>query len=565
MPRVNKRKSLMNDKIKYNFDVSILNTLILYTQCEFIDKSNLNRLKSLIENTDIDSYKMDLPIYNRLRILESILDSMVNRSMSNIDLIKAKLEEDFPPGVEVLEKEIPFEKNKLDVSECVNLTNSIYSKMNIINIYKEKDKLFDSFNKIDIASGFLNTNTEAIDDLKQSCSQILMTLNNKKDESGLMRSFSFTDDGSKDRLDNIVNKFKQPSNILITGIKQLNALLSPGFQAGRLYTILGGSGKFKSGTLLNIADHIRLFNKNNINMKNGLKKTILFVTLENSIEETIERLYDMYSDESSDIRSVDPEQVRETLEVEGNISFSANSMNNIDISFRYAGNLEINTAEIYAMVTDLTNRGYETICIIVDYIKRIDSAHPSNGDERVRMSYVAKELKSIAQYFQIPVITAMQLNRAGNNIIDSGMQEGKTDLARFVGSSSVGNAWDIIEDSDWVALINLELRKSTQQLYLTFKRLKIRGKKVSPVEYFNHPFVNSKNIRLAPDIDLDTSLSIISLSTDLESFNENENDAIGINDNRIGAIRDAREDKKKIKHKSADSIVKELRGVKSIY
>ena len=555
MPRVSKRKSLINDKIKFNFDVSILTSLILYTQCEYVDGSNINRLKMMIDKTDIESYKTDSAIYVRLKILESILDSMIIKNMSNIDLIKAKLEEDYPPGLKVLNEDMKFEKNALSVSECVNLSNSIYSKMSMLNVYKEKDKVIDTLNKIDIASNFLNTDTEAVENLRNSCSQILVALNTTKEDSGLMKSFSFTETNSADELYKIANKFKQPSSVLVTGIKQLNALLSPGFQAGRLYTILGGSGKFKSGTLLNLADHIRLYNRNNINMKNGLRKTILFITLENSIEETIERLYDMYSDESADIRSVDPDDVIETLKKEGDISFSSNTMNNIDINFRYAGNLEINTAEIYAMVADLNSKGYETICIILDYIKRIDSAHPSNGDERIRMSYVAKELKSIAQYFQIPVITAMQLNRAGNNIIDSGMQEGKTDLARFVGSSSVGNAWDIIEDSDWVALINLELRKSTQQLFLTFKRLKIRGKKVSPIEYFNHPFVNSKNIRLAPDIDLDKSLSVISLSTDLESFDDNEDNNIGV-DNRVSAIREK-------KKKPAESILKEMRGVNS--
>ena len=137
------------------------------------------------------------------------------------------------------------------------------------------------------------------------------------------------------------------------------------------------------------------------------------------------------------------------------------------------------------------------------------------------MSFVTKELKSIAQFYEIPVITAMQLNREGNNIIDAAMRDNKQDVARFVGSSSIGNAWDIIEDSDWVALINLELQKSTQRLFLTIKRLKIRGKQVPfTVDYFNHPFANAKNIRLESDVDKPEPISIISLANDLESINE---------------------------------------------
>ena len=176
-------------------------------------------------------------------------------------------------------------------------------------------------------------------------------------------------------------------------------------------------------------------------------------------------------------------------------------------------------------MNNLNNKGFKPICIVLDYIKRIESAHSSNGDERVRMSFVAKELKTIAQYYQLPVITAMQLNREGNSIIDSAMRESKQDVARFVGSSSIGNAWDIIEDSDWVCLINLEMQKSTQRLFLTFKRLKIRGKKMPmATDYFNHPFTNAKNIRLESDVDKEGCLSIMSLANDLESIEEEKDE-----------------------------------------
>ena len=198
----------------------------------------------------------------------------------------------------------------------------------------------------------------------------------------------------------------------------------------------------------------------------------------------------------------------------------------IDIYFKYAGNLEINTAQIHQYIKELREKGMQPICVVLDYIKRIDSVHPSYGDERVRMSFVTKELKNIAQLYEIPIITAMQLNREGNSIIDAAMRESKQDVARFVGSSSIGNAWDIIEDSDWVCLINLEMQRSTNQLFLTFKRLKIRGKSSLPamaaVDYFNHPFANAKNIRLETDVDKEHTVSVISLATDLESIEEKE-------------------------------------------
>ena len=295
-----------------------------------------------------------------------------------------------------------------------------------------------------------------------------------------------------------------------------------------MYCFLGGSGKFKSGTLLNIAEQIRRFNPQIPAYENGLRKCILFITLENSIEETVERIYDMYCETNGNMRDDDTQQVIDALRKNGGYEFTATS--GIDIFMKYAGNLEINTGEIHVYIKELREKGYMPICIILDYIKRIDSVHNSNGDERVRMSFVAKELKSIAQYYEIPMITAMQLNREGNSIIDAAMRESKQDVARFVGSSSIGNAWDIIEDSDWVCLINPEIQISTGMKFLTFKRLKIRGKSettengATPIDYFNHPFEVDRGIRLQTDVDKDHGVSLMSLATDLETIEEKEND-----------------------------------------
>lgn len=69
------------------------------------------------------------------------------------------------------------------------------------------------------------------------------------------------------------------------------------------------------------------------------------------------------------------------------------------------------------------------------------------------------------------------------------------------------------------------MQKSTNKLFLTWKRLKIRGKQdKSKVDYFNHPFVNDKNIRLETDVDKESTVSIMSLASDLESIEEKEDD-----------------------------------------
>ena len=520
--RVKNKAGVAEDKVKIKFDVPLLNSLLKYVRCEYVSQSSIWNLNRFMGFIDVDAYQYETAIYQRLRLIQTLIDGINKEGISNEDLLQNYIIEHYQDGLELYNQECPA-KNMLNTTECELLSKAIVNRIQTIEIYRKKDKLIESLMKIEACS--FNTSYEKmVEDVRNQMIELISATQIVNNDQGLLKEFAFSLQDAAYLIDKVVKKSKRPAAILQTGIRQLNAILAPGFQSGRLYTILGGSGKFKSGTLLNITDQIRKYNPQIPAYENGLRKCILFVTLENSIEETLERLYDMYSDVNDDMRDATTEEVWNTLREKGEFLF--NNENGIDIFMKYAGNLEISTGDLYTYIKELREKGFAPICVVLDYIKRIDSVHPSNGDERVRMSFVAKELKTIAQFYEIPVITAMQLNRDGNSIIDAAMRESKQDVARFVGSSSIGNAWDIIEDSDWVCLINLEMQKSTNQLFLTFKRLKIRGKSHidvnGTIDYFNHPFTNAKNIRLETDVDKDKSVSIISLATDLESIAEKE-------------------------------------------
>ena len=515
-------KAQASDKLKIPWDIPTLNSLIKYVRCEYISGTKLQQLHKLIESLDMESYAYQIDVYVRLRTIKGILDKMILDGIREENLLYSAVTNDFPDAIPILD-DIGFKANQMNSSECDYLAKGIEERVQLMEVFKAREKMINILQDID-GSSFNTSYYALVEELKRMMGELMMKLQSNDIGQGLLREFSFSDENAAQLIDTVVRKAKRPASILQTGIRQLNAILNPGFQSGRLYTILGGSGKFKSGTLLNLADQIRLYNPQIVPFENGMRKTILFITLENSIEESLERIYDMYSDVNADLRQKDTQEVLDTFRTTGKFTF--NSVAGIDITFVYRGNLEISTADIYGIVRDLNEKGKQPICIFLDYIKRIESAHPSMGDERVRMSYVAKELKSIAQFYEIPVITAMQLNRDGNAIIDAAMRDSKSDVARFVGSSSIGNAWDIVEDSDWLCLINLEMQKSTNQLFLTFKRLKMRGKKNkdNTVDYFNHPFTNEKHIRLETDVDKPNPVSIISLATDLESIEEKERD-----------------------------------------
>ena len=525
MPTIKKRNSTPN-KIKVKFDVPLLNSLIKYIRCEYVSQSSLSQLRKFMRFIDIDSYEYEEAIYPRLKTLDILTKAIIDDGIRDESLLRSYLEDQYPTGIQIIEQ-IGFDRNQLSSTECDYIANAIRVRVQTIAINLKKAELLETLDKLD-ANSFKPAYAELVEQVRRQMTELIGELQQNDSDQGLMKEFAFSMTDAAALIDKIVKKAKRPASILQTGIRQLNSILSPGFQSGRMYCFLGGSGKFKSGTLLNIAEQIRRFNPQIPAYENGLRKCILFITLENSIEETVERIYDMYCETNGNMRDDDTQQVIDALRKNGGYEFTATS--GIDIFMKYAGNLEINTGEIHVYIKELREKGYMPICIILDYIKRIDSVHNSNGDERVRMSFVAKELKSIAQYYEIPMITAMQLNREGNSIIDAAMRESKQDVARFVGSSSIGNAWDIIEDSDWVCLINPEIQISTGMKFLTFKRLKIRGKSettengATPIDYFNHPFEIDRGIRLQTDVDKDHGVSLMSLATDLETIEEKEND-----------------------------------------
>ena len=525
MPTIKKRNSTPN-KIKVKFDVPLLNSLIKYIRCEYVSQSSLSQLRKFMRFIDIDSYEYEEAIYPRLKTLDILTKAIIDDGIRDESLLRSYLEDQYPTGIQIIEQ-IGFDRNQLSSTECDYIANAIRIRVQTIAINLKKAELLETLDKLD-ANSFKPAYAELVEQVRRQMTELIGELQQNDSDQGLMKEFAFSMADAAALIDKIVKKAKRPASILQTGIRQLNSILSPGFQSGRMYCFLGGSGKFKSGTLLNIAEQIRRFNPQIPAYENGLRKCILFITLENSIEETVGRIYDMYCETNGNMRDDDTQQVIDALRKNGGYEFTATS--GIDIFMKYAGNLEINTGEIHVYIKELREKGYMPICIILDYIKRIDSVHNSNGDERVRMSFVAKELKSIAQYYEIPMITAMQLNREGNSIIDAAMRESKQDVARFVGSSSIGNAWDIIEDSDWVCLINPEIQISTGMKFLTFKRLKIRGKSettengATPIDYFNHPFEIDRGIRLQTDVDKDHGVSLMSLATDLETIEEKEND-----------------------------------------
>lgn len=553
MSKVKRRSksSKMTQRVNIYFDSRMVDSMLKYVAADCVTAAELNNMRKLMESVNLDDYKSnDVKKYNQLRLVMYISEAKSTAGLQDTGAICSYVLDKCPELNEELDN-FNWDPHQMSPTDSRQISRSVSEKLQYSIVMGMADTIEDLYEKLRNC-GFYSM-TQYTNQLREVLTRGLTSMQKTAITSGMVEEIDFASVDGMDTLKTIVERAHRPGSVLSTGIKSLNSILSPGFQSGRLYTFLGLTGGFKSGMLLNMADQIRQCNPRILMENPDKRKTILFVTMENSINETIERLYDMYSDENANMSVDSYEKVLETLRNEGNYQFgevfldengndiSKDVLNShISLQFVYKANLSITTGDLYTMIQAQEDQGKEVICLILDYIKRIDSVNDWFGDERIRLGNVAQELKALAEYFQIPVITAQQVNREGNAIVDAAMRENKQDVLQFVGSSNIGSSWAIAEESDWMAIINRERQKATDQLFLTLKRVKIRGKSdKNAVDYFNHPFTNGKCIRLAMDYDKPFSYSIRSLSSTLESApNDDPFEADHSNRPRIHDIKD---------------------------
>lgn len=516
MPRLRQSKE---PKAIIPFDTDTLNTLQRYAMCTTISKSSIVNLGRLMDALDFKAYAYSPDLVARLKVIKYVTEARTTYNMTDPNVIRTYITNSYPDGAELLDSVEPLIMDTLTFSECTAITNIISERLQCMYIYQHKDEIIEALNKF--GRGGWVSYSETVENIREKLQMLLTALSaSSVNRTSVIRRLNMASDNFYDQVDEIVRKAKMPTAMLQTGIRALNGILSPAFQANRLYLILGLTGRFKSGTLLNIADQITKYNPHIKPVEDGMRKTILFITNENSIEETFARLVDMYTDRDADIVRMSTEEVVGIMRERGGYRFSAND--GITIEFRYFQNMEMSTADLYTIINEMADEGYKVIGVVLDYIARVRSIS-GETEERLRLANVAKELKACATFFSIPIITAQQVNREGNGIIDAAMRDNKADLAKFLGTTAVAESYGLIYEADWVALVNLERRRSDNRWFLTFNRLKIRGKQDPfAVTYFNHPFVDEKRIRLQPDVNLPQSISVVSLANDLETISQEE-------------------------------------------
>ena len=134
----------------------------------------------------------------------------------------------------------------------------------------------------------------------------------------------------------------------------------------------------------------------------------------------------------------------------------------IDVEFRYYGNMDIGVPDIKGIIQEMDNSGRECICVIQDYIERLRPPVMS-ADKRNQLADVSNQMHDLAIELDIPMITASQFNREGVAVIEEGRQKGKVDLGKQVGTGNVSESFGMLKNFDMNISIVIEYDSSEER------------------------------------------------------------------------------------------------------
>ena len=497
----------MNNKLILKWDIGILNKMIglAYKKSRNITLFNLRNLQELIRNSDFSLYENKNMIIKRVQFLSRSLEAKLDHKFADESIIiNYAVEDANDPTMEEIVNNLPKYK-QLNYREIEYLNKLIEDRLRYGSLETFLDDMTTIIDKIQ--NGEYATYSEAflwvdnwINDFKHEMRRIRSELNN-----GVLR---FNDPNIEERVADILEKLGTTQSIIISGMQMLNELLAPGYRGGKLYTYAALPANFKSGILLKTAiDCIKYNAKTYRGKKDSHKKCVIYFTMENTTEESFERTYNM-TISKDDVINHDSKSIVADMR-KANITGN----DEMELIMVYKPNRSITTEDIRHFIEELDEENMEVVMLCFDYLKRI-RPFERGTNEKEELKNVTNELRQIGIDFDIPVVTAAQLNRQAASIINNAVRSGKADALKEIDTSAIGSAWEIIENSDVVIYLNMQKRRKDNKLFLSFALCKNRYK-LPELQFFNQPF-EEDTFNLADDILCKTPKGVTSLATDFD-------------------------------------------------
>jgi RecA/RadA recombinase len=484
-------KKSNNEQISLKLDV---NTYDLF--CRYILQENrairiehLVALRNLINSINPVNYENDPELFKRVNFIKKGLEARIDNNLNDRDIVLNYIN----GGISFELDFIDYDRLILSKTEIEYITTFIFESLKWNFIYANADNMIDLLTRFK-TSDFYNKQ----DIVPQIGSMVNMFQNNFREMNFISNAtdmmFSLEDGDFENCITETYNMVTNPSRRLQSGMQGLNEMIGGGFESGRVYMFLGTSGIGKSKLLLNIMYQIKNYN-NMYKPKDPSKKPcVVMLTMENTVVETITRLYDLAVENNYGMANYSCEEVINQLRNEGQLKITDSSP--IDLIIIYKPNKSVDTSYLYTLCDNLEDRGKEVICIIQDHVKRIRSID-RNSDVRLELGDIVNEMKSFAAIKDIPVITCSHLNRDASRTLEELERKKNQDTGKALGKSNIGESMLMIDNLDFGIIITLDYDKE-DRLYMAFNAVKTRAK--TQRTYIVQPFIPGNTMRLVEDV-----------------------------------------------------------------
>ena len=490
-----KRKSSLRrqqEPTRFNFGLEEMNGFCSYILSENISihHNSLKSLRDLLCNyIDESIFANDQECIIRYRLAKQLLDSKLDKGIDSRAFLVRDVQGIIGNRFDGLDmnqfRELSNEEVEWIERLIADCCSKAYINNHIFEIYDATSNYITSINNPLVTNDNINTISTAVENCHQA-----------------MRTYAYTDnlDNTLDmnNCDGVVSDIykdqSRPVYRLKTGMQGLNGILGGGVENGRVYCFFGLPGEGKTVTLMNLAYQIKMFNKDYVCKDKTKIPCVVFLSMENTIKQIMNMIFNIGCTPRpmTDFPQSQVQQMLKSL-------LGVSEDNPINIVFRYKPINSVDTSYLYKLYDELEDSGYEPICFIMDYIKRIRPVDYMK-DMRIDLGNVINDFKNFAAAKDVPVLTASQFNREGVRMVDESRNSSRHDIVNKVGRAMIGESGLIDENLDFSIFIAKEW--IDDNIWMGFKLAKHRDRIFTNVTTFYQPFHEDNAIKYQTDVGL---------------------------------------------------------------
>ena len=359
----------------------------------------------------------------RLKFLQGFLDEHINKNRSfesafdltvSADVYKKKDDQttqQFWTSLHLSKTEVISKKRLENIVDSIDVSVRNHLRSPKIEVMK---KVLEKINNLGYASG--SKIDEDIGDIIFE----LYDIEKRSERARMLASQSSCIVGLDDCYD--INEYilgcNDPVNRTPTGFEYVDSDLGGGFQMGRIYIIAGGTASGKSAWLLNAAHGGAMYNNYRGRFLNK-KKLFPYITLENNRKESYTRLacshFGLCVEAVTESIRNNPKQLHDQLKADL-------LKNNSYLPILEYQARSINALSIGRIIEDKIEQfGGHDECVVagiyLDYLDLVKYRGTKNLYEA--LGEVTDSLRDLSKDYDVPVITATQLNRSGSDVSHS--------------------------------------------------------------------------------------------------------------------------------------------------